>query len=504
MNPQHYIQNLETILNEYRFKEVGLLTDNIDPSEFNKDEIKKTLGLIRRKQLFPELEKAASLFYMSGHKEPLVCRQWAQALLDQGRITQGLITLRIMENEVQSDTNEQMEIGGLIGRAYKQLYVDEGNPKNLSNAIQAYQPGWLDRQGDYRWHGINLAALLARAYKDDVHIQFDEKMVDIASSIRTDIENLGHKAAVWDYGTAMEASVALDDQDGAFRWAKKYTTHPEVDAFELASSLRQLKEVWQLEETSLGKKLIPVLEYELLQRKGGELTPTASTVVDPAGFEAVYGPEGYVHVEWMDAMYKSITSVARISDSITGKCEGTGFLLKGSQLNRAWGDEPIFVTNSHVISSNPADGAPLQPEDASAEFTRVDTRPKVKLGELLFSSPKIECDISVFRIKPPVGAEILKVSFFSPVVSNEGDKPQRIFVAGHPKGAELAISLFDNNLVGYEGPYVHYRSPTDGGSSGSPVFNRKWKPFALHHRARVELDVNEGVLFEAIRNAVAL
>jgi len=28
---------------------------------------------------------------------------------------------------------------------------------------------------------------------------------------------------------------------------------------------------------------------------------------------------------------------------------------------------------------------------------------------------------------------------------------------------------------------MHYRTPTDPGSSGSPVFNAKWEVVALHH-----------------------
>jgi V8-like Glu-specific endopeptidase len=29
---------------------------------------------------------------------------------------------------------------------------------------------------------------------------------------------------------------------------------------------------------------------------------------------------------------------------------------------------------------------------------------------------------------------------------------------------------------------VHYRAPTEGGSSGSPVFNDQWEVIALHHK----------------------
>ena len=52
---------------------------------------------------------------------------------------------------------------------------------------------------------------------------------------------------------------------------------------------------------------------------------------------------------------------------------------------------------------------------------------------------------------------------------------------GHPKGGSLSFSLHDNLLLDHEKPKIHYRSPTEGGSSGSPVFNDKWDLIGLHH-----------------------
>ena len=62
--------------------------------------------------------------------------------------------------------------------------------------------------------------------------------------------------------------------------------------------------------------------------------------------------------------------------------------------------------------------------------------------------------------------------------------------------------MYDNDLANYTPPYVRYRSPTEAGNSGSPVFNRQWGLFAVHHRALQVEQVNEGVLFDAI-SAVA-
>lgn len=48
---------------------------------------------------------------------------------------------------------------------------------------------------------------------------------------------------MWDHGTAMEACIALGDGDGALARLDAYLAEG-ADAFELASTLRQLTEVW--------------------------------------------------------------------------------------------------------------------------------------------------------------------------------------------------------------------------------------------------------------------
>ena len=52
----------------------------------------------------------------------------------------------------------------------------------------------------------------------------------------------------------MEAAIGQQDDDAVLASAQKYAQHPDVDAFELASTLRQLREVWCLEGTAIGNK----------------------------------------------------------------------------------------------------------------------------------------------------------------------------------------------------------------------------------------------------------
>ncbi len=244
------------------------------------------------------------------------------------------------------------------------------------------------------------------------------------------------------------------------------------------------------------------MEYEILQRKGGAVAVTPDDISDTSGFEAIYGNESNTHVTWLENMFNRLKSVARVFNKNTGQPFGTGFLIKASDMNPNWSGELVFVTNAHVVSDDPTDKAPLLPNLASAEFTQLPGRPKIELGKKRFHSSRELLDVWICEITSSDELMGLDVSLYRPLVSNEGEKSQRVYVIGHPNGGDLVVSLYNNDLVGYDLPYVHYTSPTEGGSSGSPVLTRDLLTFALHHKTRPSLQVNEGVLLEQIHQRV--
>ncbi len=57
-----------------------------------------------------------------------------------------------------------------------------------------------------------------------------------------------------------------------------------------------------------------------------------------------------------------------------------------------------------------------------------------------------------------------------------------VFIIRHPDGRPKEIGL-TRNLVRFAGAErIQYLTDTEGGSSGSPVFNSRWQLVALHHR----------------------
>jgi V8-like Glu-specific endopeptidase len=90
----------------------------------------------------------------------------------------------------------------------------------------------------------------------------------------------------------------------------------------------------------------------------------------------------------------------------------------------------------------------------------------------------------------------------------------RVYIIGHPMGLEQPqFSLQDNLLLDYDRDRLHYRAPTEPGSSGSAVFDDQWKLIGLHHAGNLAMPrlngkggtypANEALRIDAICTALA-
>jgi V8-like Glu-specific endopeptidase len=57
-----------------------------------------------------------------------------------------------------------------------------------------------------------------------------------------------------------------------------------------------------------------------------------------------------------------------------------------------------------------------------------------------------------------------------------------VYIIQHPNGGVKKVGMVHNIVVNVTDDVIQYRTDTESGSSGSPVFNEQWQVVGLHHR----------------------
>jgi hypothetical protein len=482
---------------------------------------KKLLGALKNKRFFEQLASTAEVLIEFGQDAPVIRRLMAQGLIEQGKLIVARDLLLRLEEQTRSDIGENAEARGLLGRVHKQLYVRQPNASqaqrrsHIATAVDWYASAYVaDRTSNY-WHGINTVACVMRAARDGIALEAPESPEVTARRI-LDLVPGGQAADAWRLATAMEACVALNDADRALAYAHEYVKRPDADAFELGSTLRQLREVWQLTlDREPGTSLLTLLEANLLQRTGGRVDTTRGDAewikrMATSGYlQARFSPGEFTKLQWLADAVRGSQLVASVSNRFNTPI-GSGFVVWGDTLHASFGHRPVLVTNSHVLGGPAArDKQALILHDARVRFQMMGPEVYFCKGDLLFTSPYHELDVSVVALCRDRQLDAIATLSAEPLrwwpPPPMGDR--KVYVVGHPGGRELEVSMEDNLLLACAADRIHYRSATEEGSSGSAVFDDTWQLIAIHHAGsptmpRLEgeghYQANEGILLEAI------
>ena len=482
------------------------------------EEIVAVASALHAQRLFPELRALAGSEVAQRADSPELERLHAQALIEGGAFDEAATMLRGLLK-----SSERLEALGLLGRIEKQRYVNEmltagkGRPVQLRRAIDAYLVAFETDPAKPYWHAANALALLKLAERKRIR---HERLVDVPRIARALVKRLqqdfaNDTAQYWERASAGEACLALDQGDLAELWYRRSLDADGVEPFALGSSIRQLKEVWGLNASAgLGQHLLPPLEA-MLARIGKQALFAAEVVRQPdtgGAFEKIFGDTGFMSPEKIRLGLKRCEAVARVEET-TGDGVGSGFAIPGTALSDRWTDRFLFVTNNHVLSTTGADA--LRVANAQVTFHALrdgSGKPfSTRFVRIIRESPPDRLDYTVLELaEQPPGLEAYPVADALPTVASS----QRLYVIGHPRGGGLMFSMQDNRLIDHGAPAdwrLHYRTPTEPGSSGSPVFNGGWELVALHHAGSALMkrihgdgtyEANEGIWIQAIRKSV--
>jgi tetratricopeptide (TPR) repeat protein len=484
---------------------------------FPEPEARRILKALRRKRQFPAMALVADALIGSGRNEAEIHRFYGQAQIDQGQLNAAEVTLQAIAANPGTPRREWAEALGLLGRICKQRYMDARQPEsarqqgNLRQAISYYNEVYKSDPPEYPWQGINVVALLARAERDGVDVSqaglggFRPIAGEILERLRKQEDKKG-SLFYWDRATAMEACVALNDLTAARSDLREYMTDLEVDAFECGSTLRQLREVWQIDDgNGPGGLLIAGLRSTLLKRQGGEVELRYDEVQQ--GLQANFSSQADLPLAWWRSGLERCAAVARVED-LGGRHIGTGFLVRREDF---LGDASglLLLTNWHVVSEGAEHPLSIAPEAAQATFEAGGRTFKVARNMPAYSRA---LDASFLELEP--GGETPGHCPLEPPAAEFDIRTNpRVYVIGYPGGRGLSFSVHDSNWLDTDGVKLHYRTPTEPSSSGSPVFDQRfWTLVALHHSGRKDMprlngqpgtyEANEGFSVSAIRAAV--
>jgi V8-like Glu-specific endopeptidase len=284
--------------------------------------------------------------------------------------------------------------------------------------------------------------------------------------------NFQDKAATRDMLTQVQVDVTEIDWDKPMRWVWR-------DILTLSFRQARLR--------PLLKQIIGGGDQALAQRLG-ELT-AASPVSPPPqpdgkatqwrgfgdkGLEKVIAAEPtFLDIAFLRRGVELGAAVCRLLVTLSGvQYHGTGFRIA----------EDLLLTNHHVLFDWDHQDAPATAVEAwfgyERTFSGLDRAHTVVTGEPATIKGDRAHDWATVKMRDGMPAE-------APVIEIRGARPvrvdERVYIIQHPAGAPKKIGMIHNVVRYVDDQVVQYLTDTEGGSSGSPVFNEQWQLVAVHN-----------------------
>lgn len=512
-------------------------------SPISVSEVRAAAQILNRRRHFDHTRMLGQAWSDCRGFDPTIVKHQAQALINlsaldaaEQLLQDGLARITAPGASAQA-VAERLEYEGLLGRIDKQRFVATADKDSLVKATDRYLAQYEGDASKPYWHGINAVALRAREEREGLYRPAVASVIPLAKAIYKQVIQLyrDNPGDPWLASTASEACLALSDKcDQAELWLYRFLHHPNVQPFDVESYDRQIREIWQGTVSGGGSacadRLAAIMVRHIARTQlrwslSALAVPAMVQAIerDPDAFEKNFLGEASFSVDMVKRMLDACSSIGCVINT-RGERLGTGFLIRGAWLKDSFNASPVFVTNAHVIS----DAVPnaISPTDTLVQFEVESASAGApifyKVSEVLFTSAPgdlgVCCtgydnlDVTIVRLE---GLNDRFAGLPTADVLPLIDAKAKAYVVGHPRGSGLQISLHDSLLLDIDDDerLVHYRTPTDPGSSGSPVFNAQWEVIAVHHggsnttprlHGKGNYEANEGIALSAARRKLRM
>ena len=205
----------------------------------------------------------------------------------------------------------------------------------------------------------------------------------------------------------------------------------------------------------------------------------------PRALERVLQTNDLMSIGFFERGLQVARPVARISTSTgSGYFYGTGFLVSPR----------LMLTNHHVFSSEDEAGRSV----AEFNYKRLPDGSFTKAFPFRFvpedfflTDKELDYTLVALRDEP----ELEQFGWLR-LIQETGKLMvgEKVNIIQHPNGEPQQIAVRENQVVDELELFIHYKTDTAPGSSGSPVFNDQWEVVALHHSGVPSRDAQGRVL----------
>ena len=219
--------------------------------------------------------------------------------------------------------------------------------------------------------------------------------------------------------------------------------------------------------------------------------PAAVMSVEDIARERILGVSDLLSVNFFDLGNLAARSVARVRiKTATGRIAGygTGFMVSPR----------LMLTNNHVLG-NPRDASFSQFEFNFQDDFEGKPMPTIvfELDPATFFITDPHLDYTLVAVRDGAADRTPLQSFgWRRLIEEEGKilRGEYASIIQHPDGGPKQLALRENQVIDVLEDFMHYKTDTAPGSSGSPVFNDQWEVVALHHSGVPKKDQQGRVL----------
>lgn len=207
----------------------------------------------------------------------------------------------------------------------------------------------------------------------------------------------------------------------------------------------------------------------------GAATPARGRAGTIEVIERIMGRSDLMSVRYLELAIRVARTVGRVhvrGNDGSDRGFGSGFLVSPR----------LLLTNNHVLGDAATAGASRVEFDFQENADgKLRTSIYLNLDPAAFFATDHALDFTLVALKgdrrkiAPFGWNGLSPAEGKVIVG------EYVSIIQHPEGSRKQVALRENQIVDVLENFLHYRTDTSPGSSGSPVFNDQWEVVALHH-----------------------